>query len=366
MNLKEKQGFLKAVQQNDLVKVKQLITRSPILANLDLRAAGDQDPHTNGFPLVQACKHGYAELAQILLESGADPNARSPSTDQREFGLPLCLAVSNQRYDLAHLLLDWGASTHAYPYCDQPMIEQLFYQARQAGVDSASIRIGFERLIPHQVVEIPRDFDQEVIRLYYRVLKIGVEPPISLLVRDENMPIINELLSTCPQDQSPKLSYPQGSILATLIHNASWYGYPQVMDVCMRLCPDLFSFAYAKQVILNGITSHNRDGHPDDYLQIVKGQLEYILISGKMEALQKDQLFNPFYELAAHFCWHHNYGYKAPPSKGEDMIRMAELFLSFGFDGLGRRHPKYQDTPLEKARTRINHPGMSDYVSFLS
>ena len=44
---------------------------------------------------------------------------------------------------------------------------------------------------------------------------------------------------------------------------------------------------------------------------------------------------------------------------------MAKLFQDYGFDDYNEKHPTENMTPIEKARTRLNFHGMSDYISFL-
>ncbi|MBX2816082.1 MAG: ankyrin repeat domain-containing protein [Saprospiraceae bacterium] len=43
-----------------------------------MRPLANRDAHTEGFALTQACLHGRYEVAEILLQHGADPNAKSP------------------------------------------------------------------------------------------------------------------------------------------------------------------------------------------------------------------------------------------------------------------------------------------------
>jgi len=48
-------------------------------------------------------------MATLLLEYSADVNAKSPYEDQREFGMPVLLAVEQAHYHAANLLFDHGA-----------------------------------------------------------------------------------------------------------------------------------------------------------------------------------------------------------------------------------------------------------------
>ena len=56
---------------------------------------------------------GYAQTATLLMDRGADPNARTQG-ERTHFFSPLILAVANSHVELSRLLLARGASVNAY------------------------------------------------------------------------------------------------------------------------------------------------------------------------------------------------------------------------------------------------------------
>lgn len=359
--------FSKAIDANYLQTVKELIKLYPSIVNADLRQKENQDHFTNGFALCRACKNGQNEMAKLLLQNGADPNAEGISEeDPPEFGMPICYAVEQENYDLANLLLSHGASVHAFPYCDIAMIDGLYVQARKAGAKQQTIRTGFSDFLGSKDLLQPEKDSPEVIQFYHRVLASGAKPTLSEVVRDEYIDLLVELLTSCPHKEAPKLSYPAGSVLESIIYHSSWHGYPDILELCMSICKDDYKVQYAKWSIHRAIISHNRDGSIEDYLSIIKSQLEYIQEQGQWILLTDEEPLYPFHLLAEHFCWHNNYGYKAALSTGKDITRVAKLFLTCGFDGFNQMHPLSHQTPIEIAKKRLDHPGISDYIEFLS
>ena len=83
--------FWKAVCSNDVETARELLEKHPSLASQDFRPENERNPHTDGFPLHKACATGNAEMAKLLLENGADVDARSPTEEQKELGMPLWL-----------------------------------------------------------------------------------------------------------------------------------------------------------------------------------------------------------------------------------------------------------------------------------
>lgn len=362
--------FWKAVCTGDLAKVTSLLEQDASLATLDFRPPKKQDPHTHGFPLVQAAKDGNLALAQLLLQHGADPDARSPSEDQRELGMPLQLAIENQNYELANLLLDHGASVHGYPYCDQPTIEQLFYQAVEAGAAPEIIRPGFARFLGDDAIAelqapaITED-SPEPVKLFDRFLKLGGQPNLVTLLRTEQNEMLEKMLRTCPDQPAPALDYPRESIFQSLVHSASWFGYPQVIRLAMKICPQHYTGEVAQRALGSAIISHNRDGSWQEYRELIQSQLDYLTEIGELESLRSAGEFQPLYLLAEHYCWPRKYGYKAGVSSPEGLLALAQLFLDYGFDEINYRHPESNRTPLGMTRNREGHPGMQEFGQFL-
>ena len=366
MTHQNKTGFREAVQENNMAVVSELLGDAPELVNLDLRPSASQDHFTQGFALTIAADHGHVNMVKLLLKNGADPNAAGiDQVDPPEFGLPICLAVENKDYEMANLLLDHGASINAFPYCDLPMIEKLFNQARKAGVASSTIRKGFTKYLGPYDLHEPGEKHPDVIKLYHRVLNLGVEHSLSTIVRDENMPLIADLLKTCATKPCTKLSYPAGSFFENIVYQAAWYGYPKILQLCMDLCPDLFNGEISRQSIYRAIISHNRDGTNEDYIKLIQVQLEFLKSIDKLEWIKSEKSLYPFHELAKHFLNKDTYGCKAPLTTGSDLINIARLFLSFGFNDFDKKHPSENLTAIEKAKARLDHEGMVAYVTFL-
>ncbi len=362
--------FWDAVCANDMALVTTLLDEDASLAGTDCRPAEQQDPHTNGFPLVQAAKKGNREMVELLLQMGADPDARSPSEDQRELGIPILTAIENEDYDLANLLLDQGASVHGYPYCARPTIETLYYQALDAGASPDIVCPGFEHLLGADAtagLQLPEVTDDapEPIKLYERFLELGGQPNLVSLLRTQRLTMLEKLLRTCPNEPAPPLDYPSESVFNSVVHSASWFGYPQVIRLAMEICPDLYNAEVARRAVGSAIISHNRDGSWEEYRELIKSQLDYLDQIGELDALRASEDFQPIFMLAENYCWPRNYGYKAGLSSPEGMIAIAQLLLDYGFDGVNHRDAKSNHTPLSMVRSREGHPGMEEFAQFL-
>lgn len=101
MSSAENKSAFKAVWSGDIATLRKLLRANPELAS---------DPHL----LCNAALHGRTEMASLLLESGADPDAKVPSHEQYR---PLHRAIEHRGFPknpghlaTATLLLDHGAS----------------------------------------------------------------------------------------------------------------------------------------------------------------------------------------------------------------------------------------------------------------
>ena len=76
-------------------------------------------PRSAAYPLAIAAHEGHLEVVRLLLDYGADPDARMVTdfpndaagtpTGYVESGVPLIFAIEKRHFDIAHLLLDRGA-----------------------------------------------------------------------------------------------------------------------------------------------------------------------------------------------------------------------------------------------------------------
>lgn len=362
--------FWEAICADDLETVTALLDTDSSLASKDCRPPEEQDAHTHGFPLVQAAKNGNLQIVELLLQLGADPDARSPGEDQRELGMAMQAAIENKNYDLANLLLDQGASVDGYPYCDRPTIETLYYQAIEAGASpdiacpAFESYLGADATADLQLSEVT-EASPAAIRLFDRFLAAGGQPTLASIIRTERLGLLEKFLRKCPGKPTPPLDYPPASVFEKIAYAASWFGYPQVVRLAMETCPDHYNGDVARGALDNAIVSHNRDGSWQEYHELMKSQLDYLQEIGELDALRDSGEFQPHYMLAEHYCWPRNYGYKAGVSTPEGLIAIAQLFLDYGFDNLAYRDAKSGLTAIEKAKSREGHPGMREYVEFL-
>ena len=306
--------FWPAVEENDLATARLLLEADGSLAGRDFRPEAERDPHTEGFPLVKACEQGHFEMAKLLLEFGADVDAKSPvpEAEQRELGLPIQHAVWRRDWRLANLLLDRGASVHAYPWCDKPLVSRVYELARAAGAPAEMARRGFASYLGDvEPVAVPADAPEE-IRFFDRLLSAGAQINLFALVREEYRELIEELLQRCPEAPAPRQDAEDGSVFEKICDGASWHGYPKILARAVELCPHLHNPDRAKISIHRAVVSHNRDGSADDYAELIEGQLRYLEQHNELEKVITTRSLLPHVLLAENYCWPRNYGHKAP------------------------------------------------------
>jgi ankyrin repeat protein len=359
--------FWLAVENNVVASVDEYLQSDSTLADRDFRPEAKRDPHTHRRPLVAASAAGHFEIVQLLIDFGADVDAKSPTEDQREFGMPLQLAVENGHYRVANLLLDHGASADCFPYCDQPMTERLYELALQDGADKALAQRGFSRYeFPNTAAPTVSKDAPITVKLLDRVLSLGGQLSVAAIVRAENVELIRELLTTCGRKTDPSVK--NGETLFQRIAGASaWYGYPLINQMCMEIHPDLYDVGCAAGAIRSAARSHNRDGSWQAYYRLIEYNLQLIKRAGQLDELRSDPEFKPQWLLAENYCWHSNYGYRAGVSTPEGLLAIAQLFLDWGFKDLTYRDPKSGLTVAEQSRERLEkgHPGMKEYLAFL-
>ncbi|QEG21595.1 ankyrin repeat domain-containing protein [Mariniblastus fucicola] len=344
--------------------------------------------HTDGFPLYRAANRLDTDLVKALLNAGADPDAKLGVEEPRERGMPLLNAFheSNRRgldnYDVVHLILDYNPSLVAFPYCSTPFVDCTFNNLWDTEADYQ----------PGETWRYKRDCDAEVAKLFrkafetytavkkadgepvssddfpelnllQRVIELGGQPSLFTLVRHEQHALIAELLQHHASDAGPVSNWPRGTVLDNVKGAATWCGYPKSVRACMELCPDLYTPDFARHSIENAITSHNRDGDIDQYFALIKSQLEFLKSKDALnEKYDRGDPFIPLHLVAEDFIQKSHYGFKCERLGTEaDAIRLAKLFIEYGFDP-DSKSPKTNKTVSE---TAAEH-GLEQLAAFLA
>ena len=100
-----------AAATGDLESAKKFLDEDPSAVNKTFRP----DSRVSiGLPLVGAAMHGQVDMVRLLLDRGADINAKHPTTEFCDQGLALLWAFERKHYDVVNLLLDRGASDDAW------------------------------------------------------------------------------------------------------------------------------------------------------------------------------------------------------------------------------------------------------------
>jgi ankyrin repeat protein len=366
----DSKAFWDAVQNGDVETVKRLLESDNSLAgknfNLDSK-------HTDGFPLYQATKRPNFEMTKLLLEAGADPDAALDTNDPREVGMPLINALECGRLDIVNLILDYNPALNAYPYCSTPFVDCLFnnlwdttrtYQSGEVwryknglGREVSNLfRSSFSSQYncqPPQNVELNQDAPKELpeFTLLRRVIGMGGVPSFFTLVRHQQTDLIKELLRASPNEKGTLMDWPQGTVFKNIRGTSAWCGYPETARFCIELCSELYTPDVARHAIESAIRSHNRDGGIDQYFELIDMQLKFlegkqVLLNGQYD---NGEPFTPLHWLADDFIEPKNYGFKCQPlSTEDDLIRLAQLFLDYGFD-INATDSKTNKTTLEIA-----------------
>ena len=355
--------FVAAIESQDTAEVARLLRREPSLAGTDPRPLSERDRYTTGYPLVRAVRVGSEPIVRLLLDAGADPNAACGFEEPYEFGMPLHTSIEFERYHLAHVLLDYGASVRAYPYCDRPTVDRICDAASDAPPEM--FRRGVECYLgPAPPVPLPKDASAAT-GLLDRFLELDARPSMMFFVRAGRLDVIEDLLRTCPDASGSPHDYPHGPVLHTVAGAASWTGAADVLLMCLELCGEHFDAALCRRWIESAMISHNRDGDWTDYARIIRALLERLRSLGALEALRTADDFRPFHLLAVNYCWPRNYGFRAGVSTPEGMVGLARLLFEYGFDGANEPDPKTGMTPAETALARKGHPCMGEFAAFV-
>lgn len=362
-----------AIVSNDIEIVERLVTDHPTLTNLDLRKRDERNVFSDGHPLHIACEQNHSEIASLLLKRGADANAPGADPNDRPVhGMPLHLSAAEFRnYELANLLLDYGATPNSYPNCDKATIERMFYHARESAMPEALVRRAFASFLPKSELskkkptELLGENADAAIRLFARMVTLGAQPPFAALVREGFDELLFEIIEHCHGEADAPNDHQNAHVLNRIQGASRWYGYPQLVRRLMEHHTYQYTYEDAISTIGTAIGSHNRDGDYADYREIIVLQLEALERNNEIELAQEDPEFQPLYQVATDFTWHSNYGYRAAIAKPECYIDLAELLMEWGIGEVEYRDPENGDSPLTAAVKRGHHPGITTFIEWL-
>ena len=362
--------FWLAVLNNDVEAARRLLKSNPALVSRDFRPEEKQEQypqHPQGFPLVQAARSGHLEMVKLLLEHGADVNAKCPHEEQREFAAPLGYAVKRKDYETANLLLDHGSSVAGNFWCAPSTFDTVFAAAREDGAPQEMVRRGLRQYLGEVDVAPLGDDAPASVKLYDRFLTLGGQPSMESIVRSGYNDIVEELLVNVPEAPGTQHDYPMGTVFENLFHAATWFGYAEVVDLAMRCCPELVTLKEAARGVGSALVSHNRDGTVEDYYRLIEGQLEYLRNQGALETIIAEGSLQPHYILAKNYLRPTSYENESSPSSLESMLELSELLVRYGFDDFNYVEPKSGQTALSRAQSRIvrGDPGMDAYAAYL-
>lgn len=357
-------AFLHAVRSSDQETVKQLLESDKSLACKNFKT---ENLHTDGFPLYIAAENLDFDLVQLLLDAGADPDAKLETDDPRESGMPLIFAFEGDRLDIVNLLLDHQPSLNAHGYCSTPFVDMIFNsffdQPEYAEDIEQLFRASYKGLLGDANDERPAAVSSsENLNLLRRVIEMGGQPSLFTVVRHEQMDLLEQLLRKCPTEPGTKMDWPQGTVLQNIRGAASWTGHPKALELCKKCCPDLYTDDVAKHAIESAIRSHNRDGGIDDYHQLIKAELEFLKARVSLtNSFSSGDPFLPLHWLAEDFIEPKNYGFRCQRlSTPDDLVRLATLFVEFGYD------PNVVDAKTNQtAQQAAEKEQQTEYVTFL-
>ena len=364
-NLLSEHPFWVAVNGSDVDSARALLEADTSLVHRDFRPKEEQDPHTFGFPLVKAADNGNLEIIALLLEFGADIDARSPCEEQRELGAPIMHAFERRRYDVIHFLLDSGASVAAYGWCYPSLVDLVYEEALSKGAPNEIARRGFVHYLGHADSLPIADDAHDAIKLFDRLLDLGGQPSLGAMVEFRYYDLAEQLLRTCPNEPATIHDHPPGNVFESLCWSASWHGIPKVLELAMHWCPDLYTREMSVDVLRSAIKSHNRVGLASEYYALIETQLKFLRDQQAIQSVIAGDEFLPHFMLAEDYLWPGWYGDEAEPSSVRAMIELSELFIRYGFTDINRIDPESKETALARAQSRADHPGLSEFAEYL-
>ncbi len=359
-------AFWKAVGEGDLETVKASLKKNSSLASKRFPTHSDLYFLTDGLPLHLAAAKGHWEIAQLLMEHGADPNAkrdldeapiRGMDNEHRELGMPIIFAYGQRNFDMVHHLLDKGASVHAHPYCAHPFASIVYTDATAAGSPTSMVLRSIPNLDEedrNKIKPVPGDAP-EVIKLYDRILTLGAIPDHGAIAQAGDFETVEMLLRKHPTGATK--DYWGKNVHEALLYGSAWRGNARVVEMCMDICTDSHTTYAAQHCIRNAITSHNRPGTFDGYYRVIELNLDYLKAH---DAFDKHDGFLPLHCLADGFIKDQYYGPCPEPPNVEQQLKLAQLCLDKGVH-INHLTSDYKLTPLDHA---IN-ANQKEYAAFL-
>ena len=358
--------FWKAVGDGDIKTVKACLEGDSSLASM--RFPSDRLYFlTHGFPLRVAADNGDWDMAQLLLEHGADPDAKRDLEDARalerepehlELGMPIIAAYNQGNYEMVHMLLDKGASVHAHPYCAHPFASVVCRDATAAGAPTSMVLRSIPDLDEEdkkKIAPVPDDAP-EVVKLYDRILSLGGIPDHGAIAQAGDYETVELLLKKHAAGAS--IDHWGDTVHTALLYGSAWRGNAQTVEMCMTICANRHTTYMAQHCIRNAITSHNRPGTFDEYYRVIELNLDYLKAH---EAFDKHDMFTPLQCLVDGYIKEETYGPCPEPPTVEQKLRLAKLCLDKGVD-VNHVTPTYcKYTALDLA---ILH-GHKEYAEFL-
>jgi len=160
--------------------------------------------HTSGemTPLLITAREGHLESVQLLIESGADINARA--ADGKDV---LSLAIYNGNYEVASLLVESGADLN---HADARGFTALFWAVDRRNMETAP--------------NFPWIITEDPLPLVQQLLNAGADPNI----------IINETPTALMREGSPRI------VFATALMRAAFSGDPELVRLLLDYGADPF------------------------------------------------------------------------------------------------------------------------------
>ena len=332
----EDSKFWTAVDEGDLATVKASLEKDSSLASKRFPTRNELSFLSDGFPMFVAAANGHWEIAKLLIEHGADPDAKRDLADtsmlglggdHREIGKPILFAYAQRNFEMIHYLLDQGATVHAHGYADVPFATQIHQDATEAGAHSSLVLRSIPNLdAEHQakIASVPDDAP-EVVKLYDRILALGAIPNHYSLAQVGDHETIEILLENHPEGISH--DHWGGNVHEALLYGSAWRGFDKTVEICMDICADRHTTYAAHHCIFNAIKSHNRPGSFESYYRIIELNLDYLR---ERDAFGEHREFMPLQMLTENYLRKRVWGGELPTV--EQQLKLAQLCLDKGVD----------------------------------